>query len=155
MEIKEINSFNIRVFNAVLKLLPQLGPDLKSLTEKHFRALLKSEKSHFFIAELEDKQIVGMLTIGTYIIPSGTKVWIEDVVVDESQRGKGFGKEMTLFAIGFAKSLGAESIELTSKPSRITANRLYKNLGFVLRETNVYRYSFNQHGFEETINPKT
>lgn len=59
-----------------------------------------------------------MLTIGTYDIPSGTKVWIEDVVVDESQRGKGIGKELTLFAIGFAKSLGADSVELTSRPSR-------------------------------------
>ena len=97
MDIKEINRFSIRVFNAVLKLLPQLGPDLKSLTIKHFKSLLKSEKSHLFIAELDDRQIVGMLTIGTYIIPSGTKVWIEDVVVDESQRGKGIGKELMLF----------------------------------------------------------
>jgi len=155
MDIKEINRFSIRVFNAVLKLLPQLGPDLKSLTIKHFKSLLKSEKSHFFVAELDDRQIVGMLTIGTYIIPSGTKVWIEDVVVDESQRGKGIGKELMLFAIGFAKALGAESIELTSKPSRITANRLYKNLGFVLRETNVYRYTLNQHYIEDTIKPET
>jgi ribosomal protein S18 acetylase RimI-like enzyme len=150
MEIKEINRYSIRVFNAVLKLLPQLGPDLKILTKKHFSALLKSENSHFFIAELDDKQIAGMLTIGTYIIPSGIKVWIEDVVVDESQRGKGIGKELTLFAIGFAKSLGAESIELTSKPSRISANRLYKNLGFVLRETNVYRYTLNHHPIEDS-----
>ena len=82
-----------------------------------------------------------MLTIGTYDFLSGTKVWIEDVVVDESQRGKGIGKELTLFAIGFAKSLGAESVELTSRPSRIAANSLYKKLGFVLRETNVYRYT--------------
>jgi ribosomal protein S18 acetylase RimI-like enzyme len=155
MEIKEINRFSIRVFSAVLKLLPQLGPDVKSLTEKHFKAILKSEKSHFFVAELDDKQIAGMLTIGTYIIPSGLKVWIEDVVVDESQRGKGIGKELTLFAIGFARSLGAGSIELTSKPSRITANKLYKKLGFVLRETNVYRYNLNPHSIEDNIKPET
>ena len=144
MEIKEINRFNVRVFDAVLKLLPQLVSDSKSLTEDHFRRILKSEKTHFFIAELDNKQIVGMLTIGTYDIPSGTKVWIEDVVVDESQRGKGIGKDLTLFAIGFAKSLGADSVELTSRPSRIAANRLYKKLGFVLRETNVYRYTLKQ-----------
>jgi ribosomal protein S18 acetylase RimI-like enzyme len=140
MEIKEINRFSIRVFNAVLKLLPQLGSDSKSLTKNHFKEILKSEKTHFFVAELDNKQIVGMLTIGTYDILSGTKVWIEDVVVNESQRGKGIGKELMLFAIVFARSLGAETIELTSRPSRIAANRLYKKLGFVLRETNVYRY---------------
>jgi ribosomal protein S18 acetylase RimI-like enzyme len=141
MEIKEIKRFSNRVFEAVLKLLPQLVPESKSLTEDRFRGILKSGKTHFFIAELDNKQIVGMLTIGTYDILSGTKVWIEDVVVDESQRGRGIGKELTQFAIGYARSLGAESVELTSRPSRIAANRLYKKLGFVLRETNVYRYT--------------
>jgi ribosomal protein S18 acetylase RimI-like enzyme len=141
MEIKEINRFSKRVFDSVLKLLPQLGSDSKSLTEDHFRGILKSGKTHFFIAELDNKQIVGMLTIATYDIPSGTKVWIEDVVVDESQRGRGIGKKLTQFAVGIAKSLGAVSVELTSRPSRIAANRLYKKLGFVLRETNVYRYT--------------
>jgi ribosomal protein S18 acetylase RimI-like enzyme len=82
-----------------------------------------------------------MLTIGSYNTPSGTKVWIEDVVVDESQRGKGFGEEMMLFAIDYSKSIGTGSVSLTSRPSRITANRLYQKLGFVQYETNVYKYS--------------
>jgi ribosomal protein S18 acetylase RimI-like enzyme len=139
MKIKEINRFSVRVFNAVLRLLPQLGSDTELPSKSHFKGILKSKNTHFFIAEL-DKKIVGILTIGTYDIPSGTKVWIEDVVVDESQRGKGFGKELILFAVGFAKSSGAEAIELTSRPSRVAANQLYKKLGFVIRETNVYRY---------------
>jgi ribosomal protein S18 acetylase RimI-like enzyme len=108
----------------------------------HFKEILKSKKTHLFIAELNKKQIAGMLTIGTYDIPTGTKVWIEDVVVDESQRGKGIGRALTLFAIDFAKSKGYKAIELTSRPSRIAANQLYRNMGFVLRETNVYRYNF-------------
>jgi len=83
-----------------------------------------------------------MLTIGTYDIPSGTKVWIEDVVVDESHRGEGIGRQLTLFAIDFAKSKGYKTLELTSRPSRIAANQLYRTLGFTLRETNVYRYNF-------------
>jgi len=81
-----------------------------------------------------------MLTLGTYYIPTGTKVWIEDVVVDESQRGKGIGQELTIFAVIFAGSLNAESVELTSRPSRIAANKLYQKLGFIKRETNVYRF---------------
>ena len=81
-----------------------------------------------------------MLTIGTYDILTGKKVWIEDVVVDESQRGKGFGKEMVKFAIEYSKTLGAASVALTSRPSRVEANELYKKLGFVLHETNVYKY---------------
>jgi ribosomal protein S18 acetylase RimI-like enzyme len=140
MRIREINRFSARIFNAVLKLLPQLNSGSELPTRKHFKEILKSERTHFFIAELDNEDIVGMLTIATYDIPSGTKVWIEDVVVDESQRGKGFGKELTLYAIGYARSIGAESIELTSRQSRIEANQLYRKLGFVKRETNVYRY---------------
>jgi len=125
-----------------MRLLPQLGKDVKLPTEKHFKRIFKSKNSHFFIAELENKEIVGILTIGTYDIPTGTKFWIEDVVVDETLRGKGIGKELMLFAMNFAKSSGAETIELTSKPSRVAANQLYQKLGFVIRETNLYRYSF-------------
>ena len=140
MRIREINRFSGRVYNAVLKLLPQLNSGSELPTTKHFKEILKSEGTHFFIAELDNEDIVGMLTIATYDIPSGSKVWIEDVVVDESQRGKGFGKELTLYAIGYARSIGAKSIELTSRQSRIEANQLYRKLGFVKRETNVYKY---------------
>jgi ribosomal protein S18 acetylase RimI-like enzyme len=140
MKIKEVTRFSNRVFNAVLKLLPQLDPDSELLTEIYFKEILKSKTTHFFVVELNNKQIAGMLTIGTYDILTGKKVWIEDVVVDESQRGKGIGSELTLFAVDFAKSKGYKAIELTSRPARIAANQLYQNLGFILRETNVYRY---------------
>ena len=143
MEIREINRFSNRVFNATLRLLPQLAPDSAFLTREHFKRILKSKSTHFFIAELDNK-IAGILTIATYDIPSGTKVWIEDVVVDESLRGKGIGKALMLFSINYAKSLGAKSIELTSRPSRVAANQLYQKIGFVIRETNVYKYSLNQ-----------
>jgi ribosomal protein S18 acetylase RimI-like enzyme len=81
-----------------------------------------------------------MLTIGTYPTPSGAKVWIEDVVVDETQRGKGIGKKLMLFAINYSKALGAESVALTSRPFRLAANRLYQKIGFIQYETNVYKY---------------
>ena len=140
MKIREVKRFNLRVFNAVLKLIPQLASGVELPARKHFKGILQSQNTHLFIAELENEQVVGMLTIGSYDVPSGTKVWIEDVVVDESQRGRGIGKELMLFAISFAKSLGAGSVELTSRPSRTAANQLYKKLGFVIRDTNLYRY---------------
>ena len=140
MKIKKINRFSTRVFNALLRMLPQLAPDSELPDEKTFKEILKSGSTHFFIAELDNKEIAGILTLVTYDIPSGHKVWIEDLVVDESQRGKGYGRELMLFAISFAKSTGAKSIELTSRPSRIAANQLYRQLGFVIRETNVYRF---------------
>lgn len=140
MKIERVNRISERVFEAVLRLLVQLAPDTELPTKDYFERVLTSENIHFFTGGLDDNRIVAMLTIGTYNTPSGTKVWIEDVVVDESQRGKGFGEEIMLFAIDYSKSLGAGSISLTSRPSRIVANRLYQKLGFVQYATNVYKY---------------
>ena len=140
MQIKKISRFSEQVFEAVLRLLPQLSPDAVLPSRQYIEDLLSSENIHFFIAEIDNKQIVGMLTIATYSIPTGKKVWIEDVVVDESQRGKGFGKELIKFALDYSRSLGAGSVALTSRPSRTEANELYKNMGFVRHETNVYKY---------------
>lgn len=140
MKIRRISRFNKNVFDAVLKLLPQLAPEAELLGEEEFKKILKSGNIYLFIAELESKQIVGMLTICACNLLSGKKLWIEDVVVDDSQRGKGFGRELTAYAINFSKSLGAKSLNLTSRPSRIAANKLYTSLGFVRYETNVYKY---------------
>jgi ribosomal protein S18 acetylase RimI-like enzyme len=141
MKITEVSRFSIRVYNAVIKLLPQLSEGTELPSREHIKAILKSRGTHLFIAELDDNQIIGMMTISTYGIPTGTKVWIEDVVVDDSQRGKGFGKELIMFAIDYTRSIDAKTIDLTSKPSRIAANRLYHMTGFVLRKTNVYRFT--------------
>jgi ribosomal protein S18 acetylase RimI-like enzyme len=140
MKIKEIKEYSLRVFNAVSGLLLQLAPGSELLTRERFKKILKSEGTHLFIAEYENK-IVGMLTIVIYDVPTATRVWIEDVVIDESHRGLGFGKKLINFAIGFAGSTGAKSVDLTSRPSRIAANQLYQKSGFAIRETNVYRYS--------------
>jgi ribosomal protein S18 acetylase RimI-like enzyme len=140
LKIKKITRFSQEIYVAVIKLLPQLAPASELPSEDYFKGILRSKNIHFFIAELGSKDIIGILTVAVYNIPTGTKFWIEDVVVDETHRGKGYGKELMLSAIGFARTAGAKSIELTSRPLRIAANQLYKDMGFELRETNVYRY---------------
>lgn len=140
MKIGRIRRFNKRVFEAVQRLLPQLAHDATLPDKEYFKSILASENIHFFIGELNDGWIISMLTIGTFKTPTGIKVWIEDVVVDESQRGKGLGEEMMLFAIDYSKSLGARSVNLTSRPSRVAANKLYQKIGFIQYETNVYKY---------------
>jgi ribosomal protein S18 acetylase RimI-like enzyme len=140
MEIKRVTSFGENVYEAVLKLLPQLAPDADLPSRQYFKTIIASENIHFFIAETDEKHIVGMLSVVTYKIPTGLKVWIEDVVVDDSQRGKGLGWDLMQHAIDYSKSLGAKSVVLTSRPSRVAANELYKKLGFLQYETNVYKY---------------
>lgn len=145
MKIQKIDSFSERVFQAVLRLLPQVAADANLPSQQYFEGMLASENVHFFIAELDDDRIAGMLTIGTYRTPSGIKVWIEDVVVDKDQRGKGLGKDLSLFAIDYARSLDAKEICLTSRPSRIAANALYQKIGFKQHETNVYKYPLQKN----------
>jgi len=84
--------------------------------------------------------IVGMLTLVTFRLPTGVRAWIEDVVVDTGSRGQGVGEALTQAAIELATARGAQTVELTSRPSREAANRLYRRMGFEPRETNVYRF---------------
>jgi ribosomal protein S18 acetylase RimI-like enzyme len=87
-----------------------------------------------------DSKIVGLLTLVVFRIPTAVRAWIEDVVVDELARGKGVGEALNRAALDEARRRGAKTVDLTSRPSRAAANRLYQRIGFVARETNVYRY---------------
>jgi len=80
-----------------------------------------------------------MLSLVVFSIPTGTKAWVEDVVVAQVARGKGVGMALMNHALAVAKNAGAKSVDLTSRPSREAANKLYQKLGFTARETNVYR----------------
>ena len=89
----------------------------------------------------DNGRIVGMLTLVVCRIPTGVRAWIEDVVVDETMRERGVGEALSREAVSSAVRLGARTVELTSRPSREAANRLYQRLGFTLRDSNVYRYT--------------
>lgn len=88
-----------------------------------------------------EEKIVGALTLVIFRIPTGLRAWIEDVVVDEAARGHGVGAALTKTAVRIAQGEGARTIDLTSRPSREAANRLYERLGFQLRDSRVYRWS--------------
>jgi ribosomal protein S18 acetylase RimI-like enzyme len=88
-----------------------------------------------------DGEVVGSLTLAFYRIPTGLKAWIEDVVVDDTARGRGLGEALNRAALDEARRRGAKDVSLTSRPSREAANRLYRRIGFEPRETNVYRYT--------------
>lgn len=141
MKIKEVKKFKIDIYNEVVGLLPQLSTKAKIPTKKYFKSILKSEDIHFFVAK-SNKIVIGTLLLAKYNTLCGTKYWIEDVIVDESQRGKGYGRELTQFAIDYAKYDGATSIYLTSQSARVAANILYQKMGFIKYETNMYKYSF-------------
>ena len=128
------------LISAFEMLIPQLSSSNPPPTANELQEIVSSEASVLFVARVDGK-IVGSLTLATFRIPTGLRAWIEDVVVDGSARGHGVGEALNLAAIEEARVRGAVTVDLTSRPSREAANRLYQRLGFVQRETNVYRFS--------------
>jgi ribosomal protein S18 acetylase RimI-like enzyme len=122
------------------ELLPQLSTNVAPLTSADVEALVASPVTVLFVARNEGR-IVGSLTLVVFAIPTGVRAWIEDVVVDATARGAGVGEALTNAAIEESRRRHVRSLDLTTRPSREAANRLYARLGFELRETNVYRFS--------------
>jgi ribosomal protein S18 acetylase RimI-like enzyme len=126
--------------SAVAELTPQLsrtapapGPDLLG-------RIVSDECTTLFVARYEGA-IVGMLTLASFQVPTGVRSWIEDVVVDEAARGQGAAVALVQAALDEAARRGSRTVDLTSRPNREAANRLYQRMGFEVRQTNVYRYS--------------
>ena len=126
---------------SINNLLSQLSDSVHTITEEELNTLLSSSQSHLYVLE-SDGQFIGMTTLCLYQCPTGWKAWIEDVVVDQNYRGKGYGKVMIDKVIALCRNKGNMTLMLTSRPSRIVANQLYQSLGFEKRETNVYKMKF-------------
>jgi len=124
----------------VNRLIPQLSRSAPPLSGDALKQIVSWDGNYLLIARDSDR-VVGMLTLVTFPIPTGLRAWIEDVVVDESVRGQGVGAALTEAAVQRAQAVGARTVDLTSRPTRQAANRLYERLGFELRETNAYRYA--------------
>jgi ribosomal protein S18 acetylase RimI-like enzyme len=125
---------------AVNRLIPQLSRSAPPLTADALGQIVSWDGNRLIIARDGD-QVVGMLTLVMFPIPTGLRAWIEDVVVDEAARGKGAGAALTQAAVRLAEAAGARTVDLTSRPSRQAANRLYERLGFELRDTKAYRFA--------------
>lgn len=123
------------------ELIPQLSSSNPPPTADEVAAMVASDASVVLVArDGEGGPIVGSLTLALFRIPTGVRAWIEDVVVDGAVRGRGVGEALTAHALDRARSAGARTVDLTSRPSREAANRLYQRVGFVERDTNVYRF---------------
>ena len=127
------------VLAACHRLIPQLSSSSAPISAKELEEIIESDTTVLFAAR-SGQEIVGLLTLAIFRIPTGVRAWIEDVVVDNQARGKGVGDALNRAALAEAERRGAKTVDLTSRPSREAANRLYQRLGFKQRDTNVYRY---------------
>jgi ribosomal protein S18 acetylase RimI-like enzyme len=127
------------VVEAVNRLLPLLSASALSITAGQLQAILAAPGTSLLLAR-ERGRIVGMLTLLVGATPTGIRALIEDVAVDTSARGQGIGEQLMKEALRIAAARHARTVDLTSRPSREAANRLYLRVGFEKRDTNVYRY---------------
>ncbi len=135
-ELVEAGQAELAQLNA---LLPQLSRSAPPLGDAEFARIISDPDVHLFVAR-RDGRMVGSLTLVIFPIPTGSRAIIEDVVVDGGARGGGIGEKMVAHALEVAADAGSRTVDLTSRPDREAANRLYQRVGFELRKTNVYRY---------------
>jgi ribosomal protein S18 acetylase RimI-like enzyme len=142
MYIEVVSTATQELCDVLQRLVPQLSAHKIPPTMGELEALVRSEASSLLAARDPDENgpIVGILCLTVYRVPTGLRSIIEDVIVDETMRGRGIGQALMRRAIELARAAGAEGVSLTSNPQREAANRLYRSMGFELRRTNPYFY---------------
>jgi ribosomal protein S18 acetylase RimI-like enzyme len=137
MKVERVTEADEALAAAVARLVPQLSPKREPAGIVELVELVSTPGTSLLVARDGD-DVLGMLTLIVYRVPTGIRAWIHDVVVDETARGRGVGEALAREALRLAESAGAISVELTTRQEREAANRLYRRLGFEQRETNVY-----------------
>jgi ribosomal protein S18 acetylase RimI-like enzyme len=123
---------------AIARLLPQL-----SSTATFDRARVESMLDHDgtdLIVAREDGRLVGMATLASFPLPTGVRGHLDDVVVDQELRGRGIARLLLEAVIELARERRLRTLDLTSRPSRESAIRLYEAAGFQRRDSMVMRY---------------
>jgi ribosomal protein S18 acetylase RimI-like enzyme len=139
--VEEATSVTPELVAAFRRLTPQLSRSAPAPGGAELAEMVRSPATILLMARDPEKGLVGSLTLVLFRIPTGLRAWIEDVVTDEASRGRGVAEILCREALNRASAAGARTVDLTSRPSREAANRLYRRLGFVMRDTNVYRWS--------------
>jgi len=136
MEIYEAKEVTDELVKAFQCLVPQLSSSAQVPTRAEIQEIVDSQAVILLVARDEGK-LVGMLSLVVFRIPTGMRGWIEDVVVDQEIRGKGIGEALTRAALDRARELGVKTVDLTSRPSREAANRLYEAAALGARDDSI------------------
>jgi ribosomal protein S18 acetylase RimI-like enzyme len=139
--IERVRQADEELAAAYARLIPQLNPShpVPGLADLE-RVLAEGATELFIVRAKPGGMILGGLALVVFNTPTGTHAWIEDVVVDQEARGQGLGEALSRAALERAAERGADAVNLTSRPSRLAANQLYRKIGFELRQSNLYHY---------------
>jgi ribosomal protein S18 acetylase RimI-like enzyme len=144
MQIELMSHVTDEIVAAFERLMPQLTPHSPPPSRADLLEMAGSGSTFVFLARGGDRRILGSATLATFRSPTGLHGWIEDVVVDREARRQGIGKALTEACLDHAREMGLGEVNLTSRSSRCYANQLYQAMGFIRRETNLYRYPLEE-----------
>lgn len=139
MRVERVRQADEELRDALARLLPQLSPEAPIPSLPELMEVVAAPTTSLLVARDDAGRIVGTLTLHVYRHPAGVDARVDDVVVDEAARGQGGGEALTREAIRLARLAGARKVDLTSRPHRAAAHRLYERLGFHRHDTHVYR----------------
>ena len=137
--VDEARTVSNALVDRIGALMSQLSSSAPAPGAAELEQITRGDATTLLVATEGDGTVVGALTLVVFRIPTGVRAWIEDVVVDERARGRGVGEALTREALRRARERGARTVDLTSRPQREAANRMYGRIGFQRRETHVYR----------------
>ncbi len=141
--VDDVTSVDDDLVGAVAALVAQLSRRSPPPSRSALEHIVDDPQTYLFVAR-DAGRVVGMLTLATFLIPTAWRAWIEDVVVDDASRGKGVAAALVQAALDRATEIGCRTVDLTSRPDRDAANRLYARMGFEVRNTNVFRYDLER-----------
>ncbi len=140
VKVEVLDSSTDEAVEAFGRLLPQLSSSAKPLDAAALATIADSPAVTLLVARMDGK-IIGTLSLAMFPVPTGLRAWIEDVVVDEASGGQGAGTALVREAVRIAEQAGARTVDLTSRPSREAAARVYEKVGFRQRDSRLYRYA--------------
>jgi ribosomal protein S18 acetylase RimI-like enzyme len=139
--VEAVSGVDDSLVEAMARLVAQLSSSASPPGVDELERVVSSPATTLFVARDVTGTVVGCLTLAMFLLPTGLRAWVEDVVVEKAHRGSGAGTALVGAALRAAEEAGARTVDLTSRPDREAANRLYLRLGFEQRQTNVYRYT--------------
>lgn len=137
IEIVELNTLTDAQVEEVIALMGELDPTI-TVTPEMVRRTVEADNTNFF-AVMDGEHIIGCASLCVFESPTGKKGSIEDVVISSAYRGQHLGKHLMEYLIDFTRLYAPIGLQLTSRPARVAANRLYQSIGFHRRDTNSYQ----------------
>lgn len=135
IEILKEEAINLDFKNQISELFKQLSPNKKQIG---LSEILDNKNPITFAYCIENDTLIGVAAMCTYKVISGSKGWIEDVVVDENSRGRSVGQKLIEKLLENAKEKNLSEVLLFTEDHRIPAINLYNKLGFKQKESRIF-----------------